>query len=106
MKNLSIIIMILYLMLGLCRVSNAEDKNTTKRGELLYATNCSVCHTSKTNWREQKLVTDWSSLLAQVNRWQFNGGLGWNDEETKDVAVYLNALLYGYKGDARNQKKL
>lgn len=106
MKNLLFIIIMLYLVFGVCRISNAEDKQSPKQGKILYETNCNVCHISKINWREQKLVTDWGSLLAQVNRWQFNGGLGWNDEETKDVALYLDTLFYGYKGITREQKKL
>jgi mono/diheme cytochrome c family protein len=64
------------------------------RGELLYTTNCIACHTAQVHWRDKRLVTDWASLTAQVNRWQANARLGWTSEEIVDVARYLNATYY------------
>jgi hypothetical protein len=62
---------------------------------------CNSCHTAQVHWREQKLSTDWVSLVAQVRRWQGIGGLNWNEEKIKDVANYLNAVFYKYKNTAQ-----
>ena len=54
------------------------------RGELLYSTHCIACHTEQVHWREKKLVTDWPSLVAEVNRWQGIDKLGLPAEEFAD----------------------
>ena len=64
------------------------------RGELLYTTHCVACHSEQLHWRERKLVTDWSSLKAQVRRWQDTAQLGWSEEDVIDVARHLNAIHY------------
>jgi mono/diheme cytochrome c family protein len=64
------------------------------RGEMLYATHCTACHSAKVHWRDKRLVTDWASLTAQVGRWQANAGLDWSGDEILDVARYLNATIY------------
>lgn len=66
------------------------------RGQLLYETHCVSCHGKEIHWRDKKLVRDWSSLVAQVQRWQRNGGLGWSSEEVEDVARYLDATIYRF----------
>ena len=84
----------LCLFWGMHAAAHAEHGEA--RGELLYATHCSACHTSKVHWREQKLATDWNSLKAQVRRWQASIGLDWSEEEITDVTNYLNAVHYGF----------
>jgi mono/diheme cytochrome c family protein len=64
------------------------------RGELLYATHCIACHTTRVHWRDRRMVTDYPGLVAQVARWQANTGLGWSSEEILDVARYLDATIY------------
>jgi hypothetical protein len=49
------------------------------------------------HWREQKLATDWTTLQAQVARWQAVGSLGWSDEDIVEVTRYLNNSFYGFK---------
>lgn len=71
------------------------------RGKLLYTTHCSACHTSEIHWREQRLVTDWRSLKAQVRRWQASIGLRWSEAEIGDVAHYLNAVYYDFSDTER-----
>lgn len=66
------------------------------RGELLYSTYCIACHTEQVHWREKKLATNWTSLVAEVNRWQTNAMLEWSRSDVKAVARYLNALYYRY----------
>jgi hypothetical protein len=48
------------------------------------------------HWREKKLATNWFALLMQVNRWQKNLSLEWNDSDVNDVAAYLNATYYHF----------
>jgi hypothetical protein len=66
------------------------------RGELLYATNCQLCHSQVVHWRNNRLATDWGSLVAQVRRWQETGRLGWSDEDIRLVARYLNDSIYKF----------
>ena len=86
----------LCLLWGMGTVAHAQPEHGESRGELLYATHCSACHTSKIHWREQQLATDWNSLKAQVRRWQSSIELGWSEEEITDVTNYLNAIHYGF----------
>lgn len=81
---------------GMHASANDKLKYSEARGELLYATHCSACHTTEIHWRKQKLATGWKSLKAQVRRWQSNIGLTWSEEEITDVANYLNATYYGF----------
>ena len=66
------------------------------RGELLYDTNCQLCHSQVVHWRSNRLATDWGSLVAQVRRWQETGRLGWSDEDIRLVARYLNDSIYKF----------
>ena len=66
------------------------------RGAALYDLHCGGCHTAQVHWRDNKLATDWSTLRAQVRRWQGNQGLGWNEPDIDAVTRYLNALHYRY----------
>jgi mono/diheme cytochrome c family protein len=63
---------------------------------LLYSTHCSTCHNSTIHWREQKLATDWTSLKAQVNRWQRYTKLRWSEQDINDVTAYLNTYYYDF----------
>lgn len=66
------------------------------RGELLYSTHCNACHTEQIHWREKSLVTNWSTLVAQVRRWQSNAKLTWDERDIDAVARYLNELHYHF----------
>jgi mono/diheme cytochrome c family protein len=66
------------------------------RGALLYETHCVECHTAQMHWREQRLARDWSSLRAQVRRWQANARLQWSDADIDAVTRYLNDTVYGF----------
>jgi mono/diheme cytochrome c family protein len=79
---------------------HAQTLVPSSRGELLYATHCIACHTKQVHWRDQRIVTDPSSLTAQVARWQKNTGLNWSSEEIQDVARYLNATVYRFPDPA------
>jgi len=82
--------------LGVNCVAQAQGQITPSRGELLYATHCSGCHSTQLHWRAKKLATNWPRLRAEVDRWQKSAGLGWRDEEVTDVARYLNTRYYHF----------
>jgi len=67
-----------------------------ERGELLYTTYCDGCHTERVHWREKKVATSWTNLVAEVRRWQAVFKLEWSADDIEAVARYLNALYYHY----------
>lgn len=81
--------------------SNAQPSSKVSRGELLYSTHCIACHTAQIHWRDQKLARDWTSLNAEVRRWQGIEGLKWSDDDIAEVARHLNALHYRYSEPAK-----
>jgi mono/diheme cytochrome c family protein len=81
--------------------AQTTPKADASRGELLYSTHCVGCHTTQVHWRDRKLASDWTSLKAQVRRWQGNTGLGWSDEEIVEVTRYLNARYYHFQQPRR-----
>ncbi len=81
--------------LALLAAARAES-----RGELLYATHCIACHTSEMHWRDNRVVTQWSALKAQVRRWQAVASLGWTDADILEVARYLNESIYHFEQTA------
>jgi mono/diheme cytochrome c family protein len=74
----------------------AQPKGDTPRGELLYSTHCTACHSAQIHWRDKKIATDWDSLKAEVQRWQGIAGQVWSDNDIVEVARYLNARYYHY----------
>ena len=106
-KKIALIINILWAVSMLFHTQIAYSES---RGELLYSIHCKSCHTSVVHWREKKLATNWSSLKAQVIRWQDNAGLSWTDEEIAEVTFYLNATYYHFsvtnENDLAEIKKL
>ncbi|MFI3199470.1 MAG: hypothetical protein QX196_14240 [Methylococcaceae bacterium] len=70
--------------------------NDTYRGAMLYENHCLQCHTQQIHWREKKSVTDWKSLITEVDRWQNISGLEWRKSDTEAVSRHLNDLFYHY----------
>jgi mono/diheme cytochrome c family protein len=87
------------ILAGVCISVHAESETEKSRGELLYSTHCIACHTTHVHWRDQRLATDWAGLKKQVNRWQNNAGLRWNNEDIEAVSKYLNTLYYHFPAD-------
>jgi hypothetical protein len=77
-------------------VAYAQPNSKVSRGELLYSTYCIACHTTQIHWRDKKLAKDWSSLKAEIRRWQGIEGLKWSDSDIVEVTRHLNALYYRY----------
>jgi hypothetical protein len=67
------------------------------RGELLYTTHCSACHSEQIHWRSAKAVTDWTSLKAEVLKWQGVARLAWSEDDVTDVARFLNERVYRFE---------
>ncbi len=97
---------VLLILSGMYTTAYADGKYNEARGQLLYSTYCNVCHTSQVHWRDQKKVTDWSSLVKQVRRWQNIAGLGWTENEINDVSFYLNSMFYAYKNTAQGKNSI
>jgi mono/diheme cytochrome c family protein len=76
--------------------AQAQGPESVVRGALLYETHCIVCHSSQIHWRANRLAKDWPSLKFQVNRWQKEAALAWNEQDIIDVATYLNAVHYRF----------
>lgn len=66
------------------------------RGQMLYETHCIACHTTHVHWRDQRLATDWDTLIHQVSRWQDNTHLSWTADDVAAVSAYLNRLYYHF----------
>ena len=76
--------------------ADAPPASEPGRGELLYTTHCTGCHSVQVHWRQESRATDWASLQAEVRRWESASGLGWNDRDVAEVAGYLNRLHYHF----------
>ena len=74
----------------------AQPAAEPTRGELLYTTHCVACHNARVHWRDQRLAKDWTSLRAQVRRWQGLQKLGWSEADISETARYLNTYYYDF----------
>lgn len=79
--------------------------DTPTRGRLLYETHCVVCHTTQMHWRDQRLATDWDSLVALVRHWQQQAQLRWSEADIVAVARHLNETIYRYPPPARRASR-
>ena len=87
------------LLLGGCApvaVAPVASLRDARHGELLYSTYCVSCHTAQVHWREKTVAVDWTTLQAEVRRWQDATGLHWTDTDIADVSQYLNVLHYRF----------
>jgi len=84
------------LLVASCAWGETPVPVAQSRGELLYSLHCIACHTQQIHWRDKHAVTDWRSLLAEVERWQANGHLGWDNVDVVETARYVNNLHYRF----------
>jgi hypothetical protein len=90
----------------LARGALGQPQLDESRPALLYDTYCRACHTEQVHWRDRRLVKDWTTLVAQVRRWQANLGLQWSDHEILEVAHYLNLRFYRFAPSAPAEPRL
>lgn len=74
------------------------------RGQLLYETHCIECHTTQMHWREGRKARSWTSLKAQVLRWQQAANLAWDDADVEEVTRHLNATVYHFVQPQRSAR--
>ncbi len=89
-------LVVLGVLLVALAKTHAAPAQSTSRGELLYSTQCIVCHNAQIHWRDKKLAKDWTTLQTEVQHWQKFAGLEWSDDDVTVVAQYLNTLYYHY----------
>ncbi len=95
MRNLLVLVGV--ALMSACVAASTQFRGTADpRGALLYSTYCVGCHTTQVHWREKKLATDWTSLKAQVRRWQSNAGLGLSEDDIAAIAHHLNDVYYHF----------
>ena len=80
-----------------CSLLAAPAAMAQSRGELLYRTHCIACHTTEVHWRANRSASDWTSLKAQVRRWEGEASLAWSDSDILDVSRYLNDSIYHFE---------
>ncbi len=100
MTNRRILLALLAATAWASTVTWAQTAPDPSRGQLLYATHCSGCHTSQVHWRDQKVASDWSSLMTEVRRWQARERLNWNDTDILYVTRHLNDTIYRFEQPA------
>lgn len=66
------------------------------RGMELYGNHCTVCHQSTVHIREKRKAKSLAQVEVWVRRWASVLKLGWDEEEVKAVAAYLNSRYYQY----------
>lgn len=87
---------VLWVLLAALAEAHADPVQSASRGEMLYTTHCIACHNAQVHWRDKRLARDWTTLQAEVQRWQKFAGLGWEHDDVVVVAKYLNTLYYRF----------
>ncbi len=64
------------------------------RGQILHDTYCVFCHDSGVYTREDRLARDYREIRAQVQRWQQNIGMKWDDADIDRVTNYITSKYY------------
>lgn len=73
--------------------SHAQDEG---RGRLLHDTHCISCHTTRVYSRPDRKAGDYQQVRDQVDRWQKNVSLNWQDAEIELVTEYIATRFYRY----------
>lgn len=74
----------------------ATSAQAESRGYLLHTMHCMACHTTQMHWRDQRVVTNWPRLKAEVRQWQGTAALDWSEADIVAVARYLNESSYHF----------
>ncbi len=88
---------ITFITLGIGLSSANADDSATAAGKALNDQNCVRCHGPELYTRKDRMVNSRDALFTQVQRCETNLQLQWFNEETKNVADYLNKEHYHFK---------
>lgn len=73
------------------------DKVALHPGKALHDANCISCHDSRVYTRDDRKVSDFPKLQAQVRRCDANLGTQLFDEELAQVTDFLNSTYYHFQ---------
>jgi hypothetical protein len=87
----------LYLLafIGLVFVTVDSFAQDLQRGKMLHDTHCIACHDARIYTRENRVARDPERLRVEVDRWQKNTSLGWDEADIDAVTGFLAARYYG-----------
>lgn len=66
------------------------------RGRTLHDTHCISCHDSRVYTRATRTAGDYGQVREQVDRWQKNVSLGWQDADIDLVTEYIVKRYYRF----------
>lgn len=73
--------------------AHAQDAG---RGRTLHDTHCISCHDSRVYTRATRTAGDYGQVRDQVDRWQKNVSLGWQDADIDLVTGYIVNRYYRF----------
>jgi len=88
----------LYLLTFIALVLVTVDSHAQEggRGRTLHDTHCISCHDSRVYTRTTRKAADYEQVREQVDRWQKNVSLGWQDTDIDLVTGYIAARYYRF----------
>lgn len=64
--------------------------------EQLHQQSCMRCHGTEVYTRDNRMMTSYAMLQAQVARCEVPAGAGWNQTQIQSVVDYLNTHFYKF----------
>ncbi len=68
-----------------------------KRGQMLYENHCTQCHESRMHILARRTVSTMTDVRFQIDRWQQELRLNWDNEDINDVLGFLDTRYYQFK---------
>ena len=90
-------LLIAVLLLLLSVPSATAQLIEAQRGQLLYESACTECHTQSVHSRQSRVAKTFEEVREFVARWSAASGLRWNEQQIHDVSVYLNQRYYNLR---------
>lgn len=86
------------VLLFLTGTAHANEQPDPLNGQKLFeASSCLNCHGSEVFTRNDRKVSDYAGLEAQVRRCDANLSTNWFDDQILDVVEYLNTNFYQFE---------
>jgi mono/diheme cytochrome c family protein len=73
----------------------------TSRGRTLHDAYCMSCHATRVYTRPDRAARDYQQVREQVDRWQKNVSLNWEDADIDLVTAYIASRFYGFDCPAK-----